>query len=100
MSLLALRISKDRLVENDDEPLMVVVRNEGEREREAVRGASRNGKLMERHVEYALYKSGSRERFTKIHNRVSIREWEKRGDPSSRPPLEKWLVKLIRANGA
>lgn len=104
MSLLALRISKDRLVENDDEPLMVVVRNEGEREREVVRGASRNGKLMERHVEYALYKSGSRERFTKIHNRVSIREWEKRGDPSSRPPLEKWLVKLIRAkwglNGA
>ena len=37
MSLLALRISKDRLVENDDEPLMVVVRNEGERERGGAR---------------------------------------------------------------
>lgn len=65
-----------------------------------MRGASREGKLMERHVGY---KSGSRGPLSRtVHEnpqRVSIREWlcveKESGRP--RPPLEKWLVKLIRA---
>lgn len=96
MSLLALQISEDRLVrsrvdENDKPP--VVKRGEGEgggARREPGREIDGTSRWVQKRFSRTVHENPQR---------VSIREWlcveKESGRP--RPPLEKWLVKLIRA---
>lgn len=117
MSLLALQISKDRLVqsvlttsidvENDNHPSWWLCETSGGEGRGRCEARAGTGKLMERHVEQSRrtkavlegrsLESGSRKSTQPCINPWMACAWKKRADGHPASPLEKRLVKLIRA---